>query len=231
MLEKASHLAGTKRTKTSSLFTHAWKKHPRGYPMLAERIAVKPETGIYRRFDALNARHLLYLQAELCILERQLQKQEKLDSHDRCEKRMKFATDYQRMLERPSDEENTQLLLIEKMHQKLNNYSKQGKTGTGATMFVDVEMIQIKHSYSCPFSINWKVRTVSIWTISSGSWPARTLSLTFLQGRTQAHGGYRNSRTTTHPTLSGSVSAEKRTTFPASFQRMLYISSSAASVI
>jgi len=125
MLEKASHIAGTKRTERFSPFTHAWKKHPRGYPMLAERIAVKPETGIYRRFDALNARHLLCLQAELCILERQLQKQEKLDRHDRCEKRMKFATDYQRRLERPSDEENTQLLLIEKMHQKLNNYSKQ----------------------------------------------------------------------------------------------------------
>ncbi|RMZ67693.1 phthalate transporter [Pyrenophora seminiperda CCB06] len=92
--------------------------------MLAERIAVKPETGIYRRFDALNARHLLYLQAELCILETSLQEQETADSHNRCEKRREFATDYQTMLERPSDEQKLQLALIEEMHRKLNQYNK-----------------------------------------------------------------------------------------------------------
>ncbi|EFQ95906.1 hypothetical protein PTT_04360 [Pyrenophora teres f. teres 0-1] len=124
MLEKASTLVGKKRKKASSPFTHAWKNHPRGYPMLAERIAVKPETGIYRRFDALNARHLLYLQAELCILEKDIQEQEKSDRNDKCGKRTTFATDYQRMLERSSDEENPQLQLIQEMHEKLNRYNK-----------------------------------------------------------------------------------------------------------
>jgi len=91
--------------------------------MLAERIALKPQTGIYRRFDALNARHLLYLQAELCILERRLRIVEREDQR-KDKGRLKYAIDYERMLETPNDQDKTQLGLIMKMHEKLNQYSK-----------------------------------------------------------------------------------------------------------
>jgi hypothetical protein len=52
-----------------------------GYPSLAAFIASDPDhsTAIYRRFDRLSARNLLYLQAELVTLEK---KQDELDKHD-----------------------------------------------------------------------------------------------------------------------------------------------------
>lgn len=52
-----------------------------GYPSLAAFIAKDPDhsTAIYRRFDRLSARNLLYLQAELCTLEK---KQDEFDRQD-----------------------------------------------------------------------------------------------------------------------------------------------------
>lgn len=93
--------------------------------MLAERIAVKPQTAIYRRFDALNARHILYLQAELCILEKQLRVMEHKDKEKDKEGRLGYAVDYQRMLETQKSQGKEQLVLIRKMHRKLNEYSEQ----------------------------------------------------------------------------------------------------------
>ena len=45
---------------------------PEGYPKLAALQGTYPQLGIYRRFSTLNARNLLYLQAELVILETNL---------------------------------------------------------------------------------------------------------------------------------------------------------------
>lgn len=52
-----------------------------GYPSLAAFIASDPDhsTAIYRRFDRLSARNLLYLQAEILTLEK---KQDELDKQD-----------------------------------------------------------------------------------------------------------------------------------------------------
>jgi hypothetical protein len=43
-----------------------------GYPQLASLMGTYPILSIYRRFSVLNARNLLYLQAELVDLEQQL---------------------------------------------------------------------------------------------------------------------------------------------------------------
>lgn len=43
-----------------------------GYPLLAYKMAAMPEAAILRRFAALNARNLLYYQAELVMLENDL---------------------------------------------------------------------------------------------------------------------------------------------------------------
>lgn len=124
MLEKCLDPSIQEAKVKDSPFAEAWKNHPTGYPRLSEHIALKPETGIYRRFDALNARHILYLQAELCILEKQLQKQEVDDKKNPRGKRSLYARDYQTMLEEPYDEDKPQLELIAKMHEKLSRYSK-----------------------------------------------------------------------------------------------------------
>jgi hypothetical protein len=131
MLEKGLKPTPMKKSKRGSPFVHAWRNHPGGYPMLAERIAVKPQTGIYRRFDALNARHILYLQAELCILEKQMRNKEQEDRKQKEGGSSKYAVDYQRMLETPSDEDQTQLELIKKMHKKMNQYSRLVRKGKG----------------------------------------------------------------------------------------------------
>ncbi|CZR54979.1 uncharacterized protein PAC_04864 [Phialocephala subalpina] len=46
---------------------------PEGYPKLASRMGHSPQFAIFRRFAALNARNLLYLQAELTALEKRLE--------------------------------------------------------------------------------------------------------------------------------------------------------------
>jgi hypothetical protein len=46
--------------------------YPRGYPELAAFMRSDPEIGIFRRFDYLHLRELLYLQEELTHLEEQL---------------------------------------------------------------------------------------------------------------------------------------------------------------
>ena len=116
-------LAGTPvHTNTkSNVFARSWRTYPRGYPMIAERIASKPQTAIYRRFDALNARHILYLQAELCTLERQLHDVEEEDGR----KNLGYAFNCQRMLEANDGEGSIQAGLVKAMHRKLNEYSKQ----------------------------------------------------------------------------------------------------------
>lgn len=49
-----------------------WRKPPIGYPCLSEQMGIKPETLIFRKFVALNARILLYMEAELVDLEKLL---------------------------------------------------------------------------------------------------------------------------------------------------------------
>lgn len=88
--------------------------------MIAERMALKPQTAIYRRFDALNARHLLYLQAELSVLEKKLRDVEEEDNV----KKLGYAVNYQRLLEGHDGRGDIQLDLVKTMHKKLNEYSE-----------------------------------------------------------------------------------------------------------
>jgi hypothetical protein len=53
---------------------------PAGYPKLAGFFACIPNAASFRRFNALNMRRLLYLQAELCHLEFELLEIEKEDA-------------------------------------------------------------------------------------------------------------------------------------------------------
>lgn len=50
-----------------------------GFPTFAAYIASDPELAIYRKFDFLSARNLLYLQSELIALEAELKE---YDAHD-----------------------------------------------------------------------------------------------------------------------------------------------------
>lgn len=102
----------------------AWRTRPIGYPRLSERMGVKPETLIFRKFVALNARMLLYMQAELLELERALQKQEERDLNDTDGKRSRYASDFSYLLLSHKHGDTTQLELVRKIQGKLEVYSK-----------------------------------------------------------------------------------------------------------
>jgi hypothetical protein len=96
-----------------------WQNSPIGYPKLAERIAVLPETGIYRRFDALNARNLLYLQSELCTLENAIREQEGRDELVKRGKKRELS-----MLNDSLSVGRDQFVLVEELRKAISRYSK-----------------------------------------------------------------------------------------------------------
>ncbi len=65
-----------------------------GYSKLAKLQSTYPQLSIYRRFSYLNARNLLYLQAELVDLEDRLDKQTLLDIKSEDESKRKFSRNW-----------------------------------------------------------------------------------------------------------------------------------------
>lgn len=95
-----------------------------GYPRIAGRFALKPETAAFRRFSALNARMLLYLQADLCRLEKKLLQQEKWDSESPVGVNHKYAVNYDRLRLSAYDEDPAQWKLVNEIKERLKEYSK-----------------------------------------------------------------------------------------------------------
>jgi hypothetical protein len=93
-----------------------------GYPRLAGRMEQLPETAIFRRFDALNARNLLYLQAELTSIEDDLINQERSDSLDYAKRQ--YAVDWYWLSQSEDHGSTEQLDLVHKMRRTLKEYSK-----------------------------------------------------------------------------------------------------------
>jgi hypothetical protein len=104
-------------------FVEAWTRHPIGHPRLSERMGVRTETMIFRKFSALNSRMLLYMQADLAMLERQLHKAEKDDHKSPEGQRSKYATNYFWLSRSKKDGDGKQLELIEDIKEKLKAYS------------------------------------------------------------------------------------------------------------
>ncbi|EON64331.1 hypothetical protein W97_03562 [Coniosporium apollinis CBS 100218] len=96
-----------------------------GYPRLAERMGRTPETAILRRFAGLNARNLLYLQAELVQLERDLAEVEVADSRREEGLGRKFSTDWFWLVESVNDNEHSrQWQLMLKVRERLKEYNE-----------------------------------------------------------------------------------------------------------
>ena len=97
-----------------------------GYPKLAAKIEIQPETAIFRRFGALNAQNLLYLQAELTCLEQELREQQVKDDNDRNTdvKKSKYAKSWDWLRDSEDDGDTTQLDLVLKARKLLKEYSE-----------------------------------------------------------------------------------------------------------
>jgi hypothetical protein len=104
-------------------FVEAWTCHPIGHPRLSERMGVRTETMIFRKFSALNSRMLLYMQADLAILEKELRDVERDDNKSPEGQRSKYATNYLWLSRSKKDGNGKQLDLISKIKEKLKEYS------------------------------------------------------------------------------------------------------------
>lgn len=95
-----------------------------GYPKLAGQMEIQPETAIFRRFGALNARNLLYLQAEIMTLEKQLCEREVMDNGDEKGMKSQYALDWFWLSQSADDGDIEQLRLILKIRELLKEYNQ-----------------------------------------------------------------------------------------------------------
>ena len=99
----------------------------KGYPKLARSMGIRPESAIFRSFGALNAKNLLYLQAELTYLEETLRDMEVIDHESDEGEKVQYASDWF-WLEVSAEERDGvdawQLSLVLKIREKLREYSE-----------------------------------------------------------------------------------------------------------
>jgi len=95
--------------------------HPRGYPALASFIGSDKDFFIFRRFNALSARSLLYLQDELIELE------DKLLEIDLRESRSGGRLELWNLHSRREDSNRQRKALMAEAREKLREYRKRGR--------------------------------------------------------------------------------------------------------
>ncbi|KAF2655457.1 hypothetical protein K491DRAFT_598815 [Lophiostoma macrostomum CBS 122681] len=106
--------------------TNVLNKRVVGYPKLAAHISLQPETAIFRAFSELNAKNLLYLQAEIAFLEQELRRCELQDSKDTCPTRnkSKYAVSWYWLTESKYDGDTKQLDLVLRIRGLLREYNE-----------------------------------------------------------------------------------------------------------
>lgn len=100
-----------------------------GYAKLGLFMAHAPELAIFRRFGALNVQSLLYLQAELHHLEKELREYAQEDEASGHPERLHYSKDWRILktsVELPEEEghDPRQWLVMREIQEKLRNYSR-----------------------------------------------------------------------------------------------------------
>ena len=95
-----------------------------GYPRLAEKIGIAPEYGIYRHFQGIGARILLYKQAEILRLSRDLSRLEQADSRSTEGDMKRYSSDWNYLKNSESDTDHAQWKLIEDIMKKYDEYGE-----------------------------------------------------------------------------------------------------------
>lgn len=97
-----------------------------GHAKVAAMMGAHPEVAIFRRFGAINAQNLLYLQAELIELERKLKKYAEEDANSKHPKRILYSRHWLSLsgsIDNPEhDSKQWEIMLTIK--EKLKEYSK-----------------------------------------------------------------------------------------------------------
>lgn len=95
-----------------------------GYPKLAGQMGLIPETTIFRSFAALQAQNILYLQAELVLLEKRLRKRELIDSQDLNGLKSLYSLDWYWLSQSGGDGDEEQWKLVQQIRAKLREYNE-----------------------------------------------------------------------------------------------------------
>lgn len=100
--------------------------HLDGYPSFSKFIARDKDAAIYRRFENLSSRNLLYLQSELHDLERQLEEIDHEDAKDIDNERAQAVARHWVRFSQDSDNQAlARRTLQEKIKIKINEYREQ----------------------------------------------------------------------------------------------------------
>ena len=94
-----------------------------GYPKLASLIGQKPEAAIFRRFSNLNTENLLYLQAELTLLEQELKDIVDEDINSGMRRRKRHSRSFYALKESSEHGNKTQWDKRQEIKEKLKEYS------------------------------------------------------------------------------------------------------------
>lgn len=101
-----------------------------GYPRLGARMGLIPEVAIYRRFGDLNAQNLLYLQAEITHLQRQLRALEVADNQNSHGRKSQYAVNWYWLSQSADDGDQEQWNMVRRIRKKLRTYSKPAHSGS-----------------------------------------------------------------------------------------------------
>lgn len=99
-------------------------EYVQGYPKLAARMAQRPETAILRQFGTLSIRNLLYMQAELTALEKELDIFTKQDSLKSKGNEAHYATHWAHLAASRDDGHPEQLQAVLKIRRLLPDYRR-----------------------------------------------------------------------------------------------------------
>jgi hypothetical protein len=95
------------------------------YPKLSTFMASWPDVAIFRRFGALNAQNLLFLQAEITHLERELQVIRESNALNNDEKGIHGERNWFELSQESEDgEPHPQWVVIQDIRDRLKEYSK-----------------------------------------------------------------------------------------------------------
>jgi hypothetical protein len=126
-MSSASNPSPNAQGKKGSLSVESLSAPLAGYPQIATFMTQNPELLMVRRFQALNARNLLYLQAELVYIETALVKCEKEDAEvkEKEDPRLHYSRDYEFLMKYGDSKSASgkQRTLIQQMRAKLKEYS------------------------------------------------------------------------------------------------------------
>ncbi|TVY84455.1 hypothetical protein LSUE1_G001279 [Lachnellula suecica] len=111
----------------------------RGFALVASKIALDADktTTIYRRFDELSARSLLFYQAELAELEEQLKENDEEDSAARDEVSVECQRDwseFERSAEEGVERERRRMVLVMSIREKVEKYQEDAALAAHQTL-------------------------------------------------------------------------------------------------